>query len=198
MKTPIYVLKLNGPTSGTASAAAPAPDKTLVGTSERNDLNNIPATGNLILYVVGHAVPDGLIDAEGEIVTEASVAKAIREKRNDKPTVIVWDVCYAASFLDAPDCKEWGSQYVHIFACQDYELTWHGSDGTTQFSQELLLAVTALNRGQKTQNEWSWDALEDKLQTQFGTLQIPDVVASKGAPSPRDFQLYDFVSAESS
>jgi hypothetical protein len=192
MKPTIYVLKLSGPpAAGELASAAPTPHEALVDPRAPTDLEHISEVAYLILYIVGHAVPNGLIDQKGQTVSEATVAAEIRRKRGNKPTVIVWDVCYAASFLDIPEGREWSTNYVHVFACQDYELTWHAKNGTTQFSQELQLAVSELNREKKTP-DWDWNRLEDKLQDQLGTLQIPDVVFDEGAPSPASFGLYTF------
>jgi hypothetical protein len=180
----LYILKLSGPVRGAVHALMP--DAALVSSSSDSDLAHIPESDEpLILYVVGHAVPNGLIDANGVTLSEKDVAAQIRAKRDGKPTVIVWDVCYAGSFLDIEGCEDWRDEYVHVFACQDYELTWHDEKGTTQFSQELQRAVAELKR----KGDWTWDMLEDTLQQQLGTLQIPDIVKCDHAPQPDKFGL---------
>jgi hypothetical protein len=195
MKAPIYVVNLSAPPTprsavvGKQQRLAPLfrPIETLVngapGTQDFAQLSGsaqLGIRGPLILYIVAHAVPDGLIDANGETLNEKAVADAIRATRDEWPTVIVWDVCFAESFFKFSGYEEWGPQYVHIFACQEFERTWQ-KNGFTQFSEALENALGILP------DKNDWDLLEAELQNQLGTLQTPAIVAGVEAGVPTDF-----------
>jgi hypothetical protein len=205
---PIYVLRLTRPSANKARILRSAiydkaNAKDILFQDIIDNKHQDFAKGSIILYIVGHAIPDGLFDETGKLLPEQVVAEAIKKVRDGdgKSTVIVWDVCYATSFLHIDDGasndarKQWGANYVHVFACQDYELTLFRDDGTTQFSEQLVDAVDQLNRLKS--NDWKWSDLEARLQEQFGTLQTPDIVwteEAKGPPAPsaKDFGLYHF------
>jgi len=191
MKACLYVVNLSGPLARSAGQqprnSSFHPIAALVnGAPSMQDFaklrtdNALLIKEPLVLYIVAHAVPNGLIDANGETIQEIEVAKLIQQKRGDLPTVIVWDVCFAGSFLDIPGCADWSSNYVHIFACQDFERTWQ-KKGVTQFSEALKAALDALP------SEKDWERLDAELQKQLGTLQTPDIIAGADAGMPADF-----------
>jgi hypothetical protein len=136
----------------------------------------------LVLYILGHAIPDALIGPNGETLTEQSLAAAIRRRRRRAPTLIVWDVCYAGSFKQTANIATWPRNYVHIFSCQKFERTWLQTPSepnttvATSFSKVLFAALDA------TQRHGDWPSLQAELQRLYGALQTPEVFA----PSDRE------------
>jgi len=126
----------------------------------------------LVLYIVGHAVPNGLIDTNGDVLDEVELAKIIREKRDDKPTLIVWDVCFAKTFLQLADSGRWPDNYVHVFSCQEYERTWHAGkkDGRKSFFSTAFRQACQEKTGKPT-----WDGIQERLREAFGSIQTPEV-----------------------
>jgi hypothetical protein len=140
----------------------------------------------IILYIVAHGVPNGIMNRR-RLVDEKALAKKIIRQRKEAPTLIVWDVCFAKSFLQIEGLRDsWTPNYVHIFCCEEYERTWQTGNATkpprqTLFSKELREALGALN-GQRLQ---SWTTLEEKLQDQFGLLQTPSIHPKDGLQPDR-------------
>ncbi|HMI86332.1 MAG TPA: hypothetical protein VK550_19695 [Polyangiaceae bacterium] len=134
-----------------------------------------PDTDPLILYIVAHGIPNGVI-REGIKVSDVSLAKTIRHHRRGAATLIVWDVCFAKSFLKVAHLGKWPSNYVHIFSCQAHERTWQvsgkGSQKQTLFSTELRAALGRLKTSGKAK---TWGKLEEQLQTQLYPIQTPSI-----------------------
>jgi hypothetical protein len=152
------------------------------------DCGRIPKDGVLTLYILGHAVPNQLLDRQGNILPEKDLAADIRKYRGSSPTLIVWDVCYARSFeliAQAP-IESWGDNFVHIFSSQAYERTWRlppddKGKGISFFSTQLRRAIAAAAKAD------SWAALQKQLREQYGDLQSPEIVANeKSTPSQFD------------
>ena len=160
-----------------------------------NSTTDIPARDPLILYIVGHAVPDGLMvpggpdDANGTTISDAVVAEEIRAKRGAQNTLIIWDVCFAKSFLQTSGAQSWGPNYVHIFACQSYERTWNAGPSSspsrkTSFSTGLQQTLA----NQTSQAPLSWDSLNVQLNAHFAGLQTAEIYTT-GTLRPSDFPL---------
>lgn len=149
----------------------------------------IPTDKNpTIVYVVGHAILDGIRMTEGRrpgqatTLSEEAFAKTVQSRRQDNKTLMIWDICHAKSFLKIAD-RFWPANYGHIFACQEHERTWHTGSSTTparqtRFSVELKEALAALD-GKVSE----WSALEKQLQKQLGRLQRPEIVAHELRPA---------------
>ncbi|HMJ54956.1 MAG TPA: hypothetical protein VK540_22930 [Polyangiaceae bacterium] len=151
----------------------------------------IPETDPLVLYVVGHAIPNGLFvtaapGAAATRVSEAVVAHAIAARRGNQPTLVIWDTCFAASFLAIPNFT-WTDNFVHMFSCQAHERSWHsgGVDKVTLFSDKLKAALVVCREA----GACTWTALEDELRKQLGNLQTPQIVSF--GPAPSAFDLFD-------
>jgi hypothetical protein len=140
-----------------------------------------------IVYVVGHAILDGIRMTQGKkpgedvTLSEEAFAATVQARRQDNKTLMIWDICHAKSFLKIAN-RHWPDNYGHIFACQAHERTWHTGPSTTpprqtHFSMELRDALKAL------QGKVAWPALEDRLQKQLGRLQTPEIVARELTPA---------------
>lgn len=146
------------------------------------DPTQIPAgPEGMTLYIIGHAVPNGLFDGQGRSWPETVIAEEIRKKRDEKYTLIVWDVCFAQSFQQIGDTGSWPpNKYVHIFSCQAHERTWHspkaGETAETLFSAELAKALG----GEKLAD---WEVLQARLREQLGNLQKPTIVGACQTPA---------------
>jgi hypothetical protein len=202
MKTSFYVLNLTALNETTRNKKLTAK---LVGVDKANQissLSDIPdvatTPGALVLYVIGHAVPNGLIGPNNAILPEADVAKTIQKRRQYSPTLIVWDVCFAKSLLEITGAAPWTDNFVHIFSCQSYERTWHlgppsslesSKDRPTLFSIELSAAVEALPVNA------SWEMLEAALQERLSPAQRPEIKPKPPLPQPADFDLRKLVKA---
>ena len=115
MPTPLYVLDLNNPNTPAERlrladrfffGTNPDPDKIIT------DPRQIPTTGTLILYILGHAIPDALVvpaltqyivsrqaDPGGNsLLPEEAFAEFLIEQRGDNKTLLIWDLCFAKSF----------------------------------------------------------------------------------------------------
>lgn len=185
MTTALCIMNLTNPTSERYLV----PDLNAVDIDPITAPDQVPEDDSLILYIVGHAVPDGLVTADGETLDEATVATAIRSRRGKRPTLIVWDVCFSRSLLQIDGLDSWTANYVHIFSCQSYERTWHTgktSQGPrrTLFSTELRKALGAM-RGS---GALEWNALQAKLREQLDSIQRPEIVTS-GSLQPSHFQV---------
>ena len=186
-----------GDVSG-GTAALDSPGQTPPGTTEQF----------LILYVVGHGVQHGLIDSQERILDEVDVAREIQTLRKGRPTLVIWDVCFAKSMLqvgkpskggppggmhlEAPlpkDANSWPKNFIHIFSCRAFERTWHNgretSPARTVFSTVLCEVVAELERRDRN---FTWEQLEKKLRAQF-RVQQPSIVKQDVKWLPRDFEL---------
>ena len=140
----------------------------------------------IILYIVAHGVPNGVMNRR-RLVGETILAQKIIQRRKEAPTLIVWDVCFAKSFLQIKGLGDlWTQNYVHIFCCEEYERTWQmgkatNPPGQTLFSKELREALGALS-GQRLR---SWTPLERRLQEQLAPLQTPSIHPKNGLPANR-------------
>lgn len=142
---------------------------------EIDSADDTPQSDSLILYIVGHGRSNALFAADGTIIDEQKVARAIRRRREDKPTLLIWDLCFASSFLKISGLDDWTPNFVHIFACRHFERTWHGphqpnGPAVTLFSTALRDAVTAL---QSEKPEFDWKDLQRNLQTRFESTAGP-------------------------
>jgi hypothetical protein len=199
MKTSFYVLNLTSPERTITTK--------LIGVAKSNEirtLSDIPgaeeAPGRVVLYVVGHAVPNGLIGASGAVLPEADVATAIQKRRGYAPTLIVWDVCFAKTLLEITGAAPWTDNFVHVFSCQSYERTWHlgpasrldsSEERPTMFSMQLTDAVRALGSGA------SWEMLESELRKRLSPIQRPEITPKPSFLQPADFELERLVGAGS-
>jgi len=147
----------------------------------------------LILYILGHGVPNG-VRSRGETISEAELADAIIERRGSAPTLIVWDICFAKSLMDVarlrtpasmkkrgPTC-DWPPTYVHIFSCEAHERTWQMGNGKrspalTVFSKDLQAALGELVSASGFS---SWRKLEKRLQDRLAPLQKPFIHPKDG------------------
>jgi hypothetical protein len=137
----------------------------------------------LVLYIVGHAVPDTLLVPDGRPLREDVLVGKIKKRRGNNPTLIVWDLCFARSFEKIKEPGWAGKPYVHIFSCKEYEQSWHtGPTGDPQRQTLFSLAFQeAINEGFA-----SWDDLDKKLTRKLGRLQRPSIVLPL---APGDFKL---------
>ncbi|HMJ57208.1 MAG TPA: hypothetical protein VK540_34300 [Polyangiaceae bacterium] len=132
-----------------------------------------PSAEPLILYILGHAAPDELL--EGDVARpDHSIATAIESWRGNASTLLIWDVCFAKSFLNIERDEPWNTNYVHVFACQRYERAWHhgGQQNHTIFSTALH---NALEQFRNEPNHLSWDGLTLLLNANLGGLQTAEI-----------------------
>ncbi len=186
MATTICVLNLSNP------AERFAPDLGANSPIEINSPDAVPQDDSLILYIVGHGLQNRLISSNGTVLSEKKVAEAIRGRRDQKPTLIIWDVCFSKSLLKIPELDDWAPNFVHIFSSQAFERTWHlkrPTDGTpalTLFSIELRKAVAKVYQAQPN---FRWVNLRDQLQPQLQPIQAPEIVPLESDYQPGAFQL---------
>jgi len=152
------------------------------------DLANIPQKDRkepLILYILGHAAPDELFVGDRK-VEDTEIMNSIEKARTDAKTLLIWDVCFAKSFLNTSRQQPWPSNYVHMFACQRYERSWHqgGKRNETTFSAVLC---EALQEYKPQQDELTWEGLGLLLNSKFGHTQTADIV-HLGQLTVQDFQ----------
>src|SRR5207244_1924485 len=127
----------------------------------------------LVLHIVGHAVPNGLTPTlNGKRLDETTLAAAITERRGNEPTLIVWDVCFAKSFLHVPRVR-WGRNYVHIFSCQAHERTWH--NGTNKRRRTLFSEVLKGAIRRPKDDPLTWRSLQQGLREELDAIQTPEV-----------------------
>ena len=199
MATPLYVLDLNNPdkpaehvrlADGVFFGTNPDRDKVIT------DPRQIPTSGRLILYILGHAIPDALVvpaltqyiasrqtvSGGNSLLPEQAFAEFLIEQRGDNNTLIIWDLCFARSFeLNAG--PRWTSKpYVHIFGSAAHEQAWHTGDPSreTLFSLALKEATAPGNGFER------WQELEDRLKGHLQPVQHPSIV---GQLLPADFGL---------
>ena len=147
---------------------------------------DLQTTDPLILYIVGHAFPDALVAPalqslmqDGQttgngkgIVRESSFASFLKEQRGRNPTLIIWDICFAKSFAQI-NGNEWGDfPYVHIFACEKYEQTWHSGD-TSDPPRQTLLSMALQGATARGAFE-NWAELQQRLEDRL-PLQRPSI-----------------------
>jgi hypothetical protein len=180
--TPICILNLTH--SDAQQNIQPAPLSFGAPQTTIRDPGAIPNDGPLILYIVGHAVPNGLLgDPNNRVLKEEDLATDIQRKRGSYPTLIIWDVCFAKSFLAIPRV-DWSNNYVHIFSSQSYERSWHTGQTAGKpprqsiFSTELEGAIITCKR----EGTLTWRALEGQLRAQLGQLQKPAISPQEGPP----------------
>jgi len=174
---PVYTLNLSSPTFGIISLepfsfGSPVPIVYL------DQLGEV--SGPAIVYIVGHAVPNGLRDKDDGIINEAVIARKLNARK--APTLVVFDVCFAGTLEQIPGV-EWSRDIVRIYSCKPYERTWN--DGPTRqslFSVELNRALPNCIR------ENSFNDLASILTTALGGLQTPEVYAGPDL-RPRTFGL---------
>jgi len=139
-----------------------------------NEFDELPLKGPAILYIVAHAVPDGLRIGTSGIMTEAALAKAL-EYRKDQPTLVIFDACFAKSFSDIPN-SPWPSTFGLIFSCLEYERTW-SSGGEN--APRVSLFSEVLNKAMKDCiGCGSFEGLQAALVLALGGIQNPFVQAS--------------------
>jgi hypothetical protein len=128
--------------------------------------------GSLILYIVGHAVPDALLVPAGGTLPDDDLVGTIMRRRGDNPTLIIWDFCFARSFGKVKNRGWTKKPYVHIFSCQAHEQSWHtGPDPDHPFRTVFSLALQeVLDDGIE-----DWFDLKDKLQGLLGRVQHPSI-----------------------
>jgi hypothetical protein len=152
-----------------------------------NDPASIPTDDPLILYILGHAIPNGLMGPKGTI-PEADLFAQIEQKRRGRKTLLIWDVCFAESFLVIAQQARWPDNYVNIYACQGYERTWNNGNLSHRnweslFSKELANALAKYDPLPPP----SWDDLQADLRQQLAGVQTPQIVY--GVPVPSDFPI---------
>lgn len=137
----------------------------------------IPAGEPLVLYVVAHGIPDGLLVGTPPVqLSEAELVGAIKHRRGEVPTLIVWDLCFAKTFLNL-DGVSWPQNYAHLFSCEAHERTWHegeragGQAPQSLFSKHFEQAIQTCKQARTL----SWPSLEEELQRLFGRIQHPTV-----------------------
>jgi hypothetical protein len=200
MSTPLYVLNLNNPNTPPDKHLRLA-DRFFFGTNPDldkiiTDPRQIPKTGTLILYILGHAIPDALVvptlaqyvvsrqavSGGDSLLAEQAFAEFLMERRGDNRTLLIWDLCFARSFeLNAG--PGWTTKsYVHIFGSTAYEQAWHTGDPSreTLFSLALKEATAPGNGLQE------WKQLEVRLKELLKSVQQPSIV---GELLPSDFGL---------
>jgi hypothetical protein len=160
-------------------------------------LADIPLRGSddpLILYILGHAAPDELFEGTQKL-QDVDVAEAIENRRGDANTLLIWDVCFAKSFLNLQREKPWTTNYVHIFASQRYERAWHQGGDTNRsiFSTALCNALQMLRH----ERQLSWEGLTLLLNSHLGGLQTAEI-SHWGQATAKDFQAQLFDGANTS
>ena len=158
-----------------------------------NDPNEIPdGEDPLILYVVGHAVPDALLllsrrgvyGSSNNILPERAFAEVVKKNRAGKKTLVILDLCYAKSFADMSGGGWAGLPFALIFGCELYEQAWNTGPSASPARQTLLSIAldAAIRRGVP-----DWEALEKVLQESLGNVQHPSIPVTAGRPSLSDF-----------
>lgn len=136
--------------------------------------DRLPRSGPAILYIVAHAVPNGLLTADGQIMTEQKLLEKL-QYRKGLPTLLIFDACFAKSFSKIPDLT-WPSSFGLIFSCLEYESTWNeavpGSPRQSLFSRAIDSALNAYRANRDL------PGLKDALIKTFDGLQNPYVQAS--------------------
>lgn len=166
--TTIYTWDLSNRKFGIIELADPAFGK-------RNPiatLDDLPESGSIVVYIVGHAVPNGLRDQTGNIVPEKTIAERLARRTGN--TLVMFDICFAEAFEKIDDFK-WPDRIGRIYSCREYERTWHNGDTLppprqSLFSRELNRALPACIASD------SFSDLEASLIAAFGGLQRPRIV----------------------
>ena len=141
---------------------------------ELDSADEIPKDGQLILYIVGHAVPDALLVSDEGLVPEDQLVATLMDRRGSRPTLIIWDFCFARSFerVKNPGWRE--RPYVHIFSCEAHEQSWHTGSGPPARPPRRTLFSLALQRV-VDEGYRDWADLENKLQRLLGHVQHPRI-----------------------
>jgi len=204
MPTPLYVLNLNNPKTPTEHlrladgfffGTNPDPDKIIT------DPRQIPRTGTLILYILGHAIPDALVvpaldqfvqsrraaPGGNSLLPEQTFADFLIEQRGDNKTLLIWDLCFARSFEVNAGPGWTGKPYVHIFGSAAYEQAWHtgSTDKATDPPRQTLFS-RAFKEATMQGGFERWEELEVRLKELLEPVQHPKIV---GQPLPADFGL---------
>ena len=134
-----------------------------------NDLSEIPSSLPAAVYIVGHAVPNGLRNLKGQLVDEGTVARQLVSR--DANTLVIFDICFAEAFEQIPNFN-WPDRIGRIYSCLKHERTWHNGDELAParqslFSRELNKAMAPCIAVD------SFDSLQSSLITSFGDLQTP-------------------------
>jgi hypothetical protein len=203
MDTTLCVLNLSDPNARLTPDLGPNAASKLQSIASPADM---PQGGSLILYVVGHGLGNAFIRSDATILDEKEVATTIQSRRRSAPTLIVWDTCFARSFLNIDGAADWPKNFVHLFSCRSFERTWHderpaNGPAVTRFSTTLRDAVLDLH--QKDPN-FHWGALESKLKAAFQSgpddnpdlrwaMQEPSIHPLTTALRPSHFRLGEFI-----
>jgi hypothetical protein len=181
MPANLYILNLSGDTPNKLAVG----DLALGGSvTLGTDPNQIPDTDEpLVLYIVGHAVPDALVLPEGLIPTlcttlaipegtnllaDEALAVVVQRRRGQLKTVIIWDFCFAKSFQNIGNGGWAGFPYVHIFGCEAHEQAWHAGEPRETL---LSIALTKAIAGGIT----TWEDLEGRLVEHLASVQQPSI-----------------------
>jgi hypothetical protein len=156
------------------------------GTDEITSLR-LPEHDPIIVYILAHAVPNALRAGQNDrILPEAKLVTQLKLLRPKAPTLLIFDACFSASFLEIAGI-EWPSNFGLIFSCSAWERTWHTATAApanvSQFSVALNAAIPAACAG----NEPFWTALQRHLVDGYGGLQHPLVKAERLAAADFGF-----------
>jgi Caspase domain len=146
------------------------------GTSvEIKAFDELPQNGPAILYILAHAVPNGLRVENSKILKELTLAKELLAARKSQPTLVIFDACFADSFDDIPDFT-WPEEFGLIFSCLAHERSWNDevdeSTSESVFPQALDAAISVCRRA------GSFEGLKDALLSSLTAPQTPVVRAS--------------------
>jgi hypothetical protein len=127
----------------------------------------------VILYILGHAAPD-LLQVGSGLISDQEIARKIRESRGGAATLLIWDVCFAKTFLDTSPPGYLPPRCVHLFACQSYERTWKKNRNTnvSNFSDALW---QVLEQYRSIPGKLEWNNLTYALNSVLRGLQIAEI-----------------------
>jgi hypothetical protein len=129
-------------------------------------------TGAAVVYIVGHAIPNGLRDAKDNTMSEEQIARQLDARKGK--TLVIFDVCFAGALEEIEGFRWPDDRIGRIYSCKSYERTWNGDPNhQSLFSVELNRALPDYVKRD------SFDGLDKTLQAAFGGLQTPEVRVSE-------------------
>jgi hypothetical protein len=137
-------------------------------------------TGPAVVYIVGHAIPNGLRDANDNIISEEQIARQLDAREGE--TLIIFDVCFAGALEEISGFRWPDDRIGRIYSCENYERTWNGDPNhQSLFSVELNRALPAYIKRD------CFTGLDKTLQAAFGGLQTPVVRVDDSLLPPSTF-----------
>jgi hypothetical protein len=129
----------------------------------------------LVLYILAHAIPDGLKTGPNTLLDEATLVRELLHLRGQQPTVVIFDMCFAESFESIAQVT-WPDTFVRIYCCKKHERTWH--TGETRERRQSIFSGHLNKTILECRQLGDYSQLQAKLGKIYSGLQTPVINGS--------------------